>query len=78
VNHVANIEKGRFSGYLIFTDAGISRFSKRTPRLKGGEHAIRISMHVPTSVFRNAIPSYVIDVPESKVISGVALQVEQP
>lgn len=60
----------RDSVYLVFGSQGIDRMTRRAPELGAGEHAVRVRLEVPDSVFRpNPMPDAVLKVPERAVLS---------
>lgn len=57
-----------FTAYLVFDQSGVQRMAKGKPGLKRGEHAVRVVLSVPPSVFERDIPTATISVPEVSVI----------
>jgi hypothetical protein len=59
----------RWACYLVFSAHGVLRMTRSAPDLKGGEHAVRITLKVPGSTFARIFPEATVTVPESAVIT---------
>lgn len=67
------------SCYLVLSEYGIERMTKRPGTLKRGEVAVRVSVAIADSCFEQPAVSAHIDIPESAVIHPkVAVEVETP
>jgi hypothetical protein len=67
------------SCYLVLSEYGIERMTKRPGTLKRGEVAVRVSVGIADSCFEQPAVSAHIDIPESAVIHPkVAVEVESP
>jgi hypothetical protein len=65
--------------YLVLSEYGIERMTKRPGTLKRGEVAVRISVAVADGCFEQPAVSAHIDIPQSAVIHPkVAVEVETP
>ena len=54
--------------YLIVSEGGARRMTKRRPDLFRDEIAIRLRVHIPDECFRTLIIDAVADIPEEMVI----------
>lgn len=54
--------------FIIMSEYGIQRMTKRPGKLARGEIAVRIRLHVPADCFDQPAISADIDVPESAII----------
>lgn len=65
--------------YIVMSEYGIQRMTKRPGALKRGEAAVRIRISMPESVFREPTISAYVDVPESAIVTpDVSVEVEEP
>lgn len=55
--------------FLVMDADGIVSMAKRTPRLKGGQHAVRVSVSVADKYFEHAIPTADLTITEKHIIS---------
>jgi len=67
------------SCYLVFSDSGISRMSKRRPPLKAGDYAVLIKIDVPDEVFAASIPEATLKIPKENVVRPpIEMEVAEP
>jgi len=54
--------------YIVMTDGGVSRITKRWPMLSRSEIAVEVRLSVPDSSFRSPILRATLDVAENAII----------
>lgn len=58
--------------YIVMSEYGIQRMTKRKPALQGDEVAVKVRLHIPQSAFKEPDFSAELTVPESAVIAPEA------
>lgn len=57
--------QGRWNRYQQkYDDASVKRMTKKSPRLEGGQIAVKISLRLPPDSFDDFIPEALIEIPE--------------
>lgn len=55
--------------FLIVSSRGVQRMTKTRPRLKSGEHAIRLRVEIPDAYFDRSIPTAVLEITEDYIMA---------
>ena len=62
--------------YVVFTKRGVSRATRKAPRLSGGEFAVKLSLEIPDRFFAAEHPEVALTLAERDIIAPVVAVVD--